>query len=158
MYRSENDYATANWGSEWRTPTNSQWEELASEEYTTIEATTLNGVYGCKITSRSNGNSIFLPQGDYWTSNTFNDKVHIWEVSPDGSIDHCYAAPDYFCYYRPVRVPGSKYTISNIPNGWKVNGSTTNGTYKAEEGAEVIFTPKNIPAGKKIKSIKAVKQ
>ncbi len=54
--------------------------------------------------------------------------------------------------------PGTKYTISNIPSGWKVNGSTTSGTYKAEEGAEVIFTPANIPAGKKIKSIKVVKQ
>jgi len=51
-----------------------------------------------------------------------------------------------------------RHTIYNIPDGWKVNGSTTNGTYKAEEGAEVIFTPANIPAGKKIKSIKVVKQ
>lgn len=51
-----------------------------------------------------------------------------------------------------------KYSISNIPNGWKVNGSTTSGTYEAEEGAEVIFTPTNIPAGKKIKSIKVVKE
>lgn len=53
---------------------------------------------------------------------------------------------------------GPKHTISNIPDGWKVNGSTTNGTYEAEEGAEVIFTPANIPAGKKIKSIKVVKK
>lgn len=53
---------------------------------------------------------------------------------------------------------GVKYTISNIPDGWKVNGSTTSGTYEAEEGAKVIFTPANIPAGKKIKSIKAVKK
>ena len=53
---------------------------------------------------------------------------------------------------------GVKYTISNIPDGWKVNGSTTSGTYEASEGAKVIFTPANIPAGKKIKSIKAVKQ
>ena len=53
---------------------------------------------------------------------------------------------------------GTQYTISNIPDGWKVNGSTTNGTYEANEGAKVIFTPANIPAGKKIKSIKVVKQ
>ena len=54
--------------------------------------------------------------------------------------------------------PGTQYTISNIPDGWKVNGSTTSGTYKATEGAKVIFTPDNIPAGKKIKSVKVVKQ
>ncbi len=55
-------------------------------------------------------------------------------------------------------IPNPTYSISNIPNGWKVNGSTTSGTYEAEEGAEVIFTPTNIPAGKKIKSIKVVKE
>lgn len=53
---------------------------------------------------------------------------------------------------------GPKHTISNIPDGWKVNGSTTSGTYEATEGAKVIFTPDNIPAGKKIKSVKVVKQ
>lgn len=60
--------------------------------------------------------------------------------------------------YKDNDNPVTKHTIYNIPDGWKVNGSTTSGTYKAEEGAEVIFTPANIPAGKKIKSIKVVKQ
>ena len=61
-------------------------------------------------------------------------------------------------YEDSGNIPNPTYTISNIPDGWKVNGSTTNGTYEAAEGAEVIFTPANIPAGKKIKSIKAVKK
>ena len=60
--------------------------------------------------------------------------------------------------YEDDVIPANTYTIYDIPAGWKVNGSTTSGTYKAEEGAEVIFTPANIPAGKKIKSIKVVKQ
>ena len=51
-----------------------------------------------------------------------------------------------------------KFAIYGIPSGWKVNGSATSGTYEAKEGATVIFTPANIPAGKKIKSIKVVKQ
>lgn len=57
------------------------------------------------------------------------------------------------------------YSISGIPAGWKVNGeviagsdTTSVGTVRFPEGAEVIFTPANIPAGKKIKSIKLVKK
>ena len=57
------------------------------------------------------------------------------------------------------------YSISGIPAGWKVNGevvagsdTTSVGTVRFPEGAEVIFTPANIPAGKKIKSIKVVKK
>lgn len=57
------------------------------------------------------------------------------------------------------------YSISGIPAGWKVNGeviagsdSTSIGTVHFPEGAEVIFTPANVPAGKKIKSIKVVRK
>ena len=58
-----------------------------------------------------------------------------------------------------------KYSISGIPAGWKVNGeviadsdTTSVGTVRFPAGAEVIFTPANIPAGKKIKSIKVVRK
>ena len=57
----EDDAATANWGSGWRMPTNDQFEELINSAYTTTEWTTVNGVNGRKITSKVNGNSIFLP-------------------------------------------------------------------------------------------------
>jgi len=61
----EDDAATANWGSDWQMPSNEQFEELINSSYTTTEWTTLNGVYGRKITSKSNGNSIFLPAAGY---------------------------------------------------------------------------------------------
>lgn len=167
----EDDAAAVNWGSEWRMPTNEQCEELECGEYTTNEVTTLNGVKVVRVTGK-NGNSIFLPEESYWTT-------HIGTVDdePDTSRGDAMAvSPNVFslllsldvldryygCCIRPVRVSGAQgtqYTISNIPDSWKVNGTkVTNGTYKAEEGAKVIFTPANIPAGKKIKSIKAVKQ
>ncbi len=57
----EDDAATANWGRGWRMPTIEQYEELINSEYTTTEWTTQNGVSGRKITSKSNGNSLFLP-------------------------------------------------------------------------------------------------
>jgi len=57
----EDDAAYVNWGPAWRMPSDEQFEELINSSYTTTEWTTQNGVYGRKITSKANGNSIFLP-------------------------------------------------------------------------------------------------
>ena len=54
-----NDAAHANWGGTWRMPTWSEQYEL--REKCTWKWTTQNGVNGYKVTSKSNGNSIFLP-------------------------------------------------------------------------------------------------
>ena len=63
----EDDAATANWGSNWRMPSRDQIAELINGSYTTSEWTQLNGVNGRKVTSKSNGNSIFLPvAGSRW--------------------------------------------------------------------------------------------
>ena len=59
------DAATANWGSGWQIPSREQCAELINSSYTTTTWTTMNGVYGRKITSKSNGNSIFLPAAGY---------------------------------------------------------------------------------------------
>ena len=79
---SEDDAATANWGSGWQMPSIDQMDELLNSEYTTTEWTTMSGVNGRKVTSKVNGNSIFLPaaghyydtsllyegsDGDYWS-------------------------------------------------------------------------------------------
>ena len=57
----EDDAATANWGSDWQMPSLAQIQELYNSSYTTTEWTQMNGVNGRKITSKSNGISIFLP-------------------------------------------------------------------------------------------------
>ena len=87
----EDDAATANWGSPWRMPSLDQIKELFNSSYTTTEWTTLNDVYGRKITSKSNGNSIFLPaaggrwgddlddagsNGYYWSSSLYPNYDH----------------------------------------------------------------------------------
>ena len=59
------DVAYVNWGSGWRMPSLAQFEELINSSYTTTTWTTLNGVNGRKITSKTNGNSIFLPAAGY---------------------------------------------------------------------------------------------
>ena len=61
----EDDAATANWGSDWQMPSLAQCQELINSSYTTTTWTTQNGVNGRKITSKSNGNSIFLPAAGY---------------------------------------------------------------------------------------------
>ncbi len=78
----EDDAATVNWGSNWRTPTRDEWIELF--ENTGNIWTLQNGVNGLLFSS-SNGNSIFLPatfiyeedggleglfvkEGNYWSS------------------------------------------------------------------------------------------
>ena len=59
------DAATAKWGSKWRMPTIGQFEELINSSYTTTIWTKQNGVIGRRITSKSNGNSIFLPAAGF---------------------------------------------------------------------------------------------
>ena len=53
------DAARANWGGSWRMPTDAELTEL--REQCTWTWTTQNGVYGYKVTSKKNGESIFLP-------------------------------------------------------------------------------------------------
>lgn len=74
------DAAHANWGGDWRMPTKAEQDEL--REQCTWTWTTQNGVEGYKVTSKSNGNSIFLPDagvregsksngldsGSYWSN------------------------------------------------------------------------------------------
>ena len=84
------DAATANWGGDWRMPTYTEYGELLY--YCTWTWTTQNGVNGFKVTSKTNGNYIFLPAagrrdrsslddagslGNYWISMPY----HTDEVS-----------------------------------------------------------------------------
>lgn len=53
------DVARAMWGGKWRMPTTAEFEELKSN--CTYAWTTRNGVNGYQVTSKKNGNFIFLP-------------------------------------------------------------------------------------------------
>ena len=57
----EDDAAYANLGPAWRMPSMKQFDELINSDYTETMWTTQNGKDGLKITSKSNGKSIFLP-------------------------------------------------------------------------------------------------
>lgn len=88
------DVAHVNWGGAWRMPTDAELIEL--HEQCTWTWTTQNGVNGYKVTSKSNGNSIFLPaagyrydsslydagsDGYYWSSSLYtNSPYFVWGV------------------------------------------------------------------------------
>lgn len=59
------DAARANWGGNWRTPTDAEWTWLLDENNCTRMWTTQNGVNGMLFTSKVNGNTIFLPAAGY---------------------------------------------------------------------------------------------
>ena len=59
----EDDVAHVKWGGSWRMPTRAEQDELCKN--CTWTWTTQNGVNGYKVTSKTNGNSIFLPAAGY---------------------------------------------------------------------------------------------
>ncbi len=59
----EDDVAHVKWGNGWRMPTKAEFDELDSN--CTWERITMYGVNGYKVTSKINGNSIFLPAAGF---------------------------------------------------------------------------------------------
>ena len=105
----EDDAAAVNWGSTWRMPTDAEWTELRTE--CTWTWTTQGGKNGYKVTSKTNGNSIFLPAagyrynsalgsagsgGYYWSSSLYTDYPS-------------YAYGVYFCSDRYDWSSGNRY-------------------------------------------------
>ena len=136
----EDDAATFNWGSDWQMPSFAQFEELINDSYTTTTWTTTNGVYGCKITSKSNGKSIFLPAtgcwdlssledvgsgGYYWSRSLYmsysNGARGLYLTDTDISYSHCDAdARERGRPVRPVRKQPLKvheYVDLYLPSG-----------------------------------------
>ena len=129
------DAATVNWGSNWCTPSCEQLQELGF--YTNLEWTIMNGVYGHKITSKSNGNFIFIPAtgyltgtsrrnsdfGCYWSCELFSEK-YVYGAIVLGSNSNGFTAGAGVgtrCYGMPVRpvllqkaniIPVSSVTIN----------------------------------------------
>ena len=110
----EYDAARVHMGGDWKMPTKAEIQELI--DYTTNEWIKVNGVYGRKFTSKTNGNSIFIPaagchsgswfadQGNYgliWSS-SLNTSRPEYAWSLDFDLDDCNM--DYHCYYYGVFV------------------------------------------------------
>ena len=122
LYASD-DVATKKLGGDWRVPTEAEWRELidnCSQQWTWI-----NGVNGMLMTSKKNGNSIFLPaaghkrspdiysfgsKGEYWSNNISEISILNASVAHaticsfssyrDAHIDE--EAREFGCLVRPV--------------------------------------------------------
>ena len=106
----EDDAARVNLGDSWRMPTTVEVKELLESSITTISWTTVNGVKGMRITSKTTNNSILLPAagnckgesfvsqgntGFYVSSVLPADDIHAWlyllaSTSVTVSTDRCY--------------------------------------------------------------------
>ena len=65
----EDDAATVNWGKDWQMPSITQVKELIDTLFTTSKWTIVNDFCGTIITSKKNGNWIFLPASGYMNGN-----------------------------------------------------------------------------------------
>ena len=104
LYLSD-DAAYVNWGSNWRMPNDYDFRELINTHNTTTEKVTQNGVIGLKITSKSNGKSIFLPLAGFINGSTLNAAgtiAYYWssETYDEGSV----------CY---LHIQGGNVTVSS---------------------------------------------
>lgn len=104
----EDDAATANWGSEWRMPTEEEWWELYNN--TTNTWTTWNGVNG-RLFTASNGNSLFLPAAGYYY------QAHLGGVHSGGyywssSLDTVAPSTARYFYFS------DSYQMSSISRFW----------------------------------------
>ena len=104
----EDDAATANWGSGWQMPSIDQIEELYNSNNTTTTWTTQNGINGRKITSNSNGNSIFLPAAGYRIGTSLyvaGGYGYYWSRS----LGTSYSSSAYNLYFNSSSVGWSDY-------------------------------------------------
>jgi hypothetical protein len=84
------DAAYVNWGNRWHIPSKDEWREL--KNYCNYSRVTRGGVEGMLVTSRSTGNSIFIPLAEYWTNTLDYAPAY-------GSYQNQYATTCEFSYY-----------------------------------------------------------
>lgn len=95
------DTAYANWGGDWRMPTETDFDELHKK--CTWKWTSQNAVKGYRVVSNINGNSIFLPAAGYRGNSNF------YFVGSDGnysssSLGPYYTSDAYYLHFDPTSI------------------------------------------------------
>ncbi len=112
------DAANVNWGGTWRMPTRTEQEELRNSSYCTWMWTTQNGVKGLKVTSKTNGNSIFLPAAGYHSG------INLYNVGSNGYYRTSSLVED-----NPSSTHGLYFFTSDV--GWSYYGRNEGLTVRA---------------------------
>lgn len=165
------------WGAQWILPTESQIRELyenctrkvVDDEYTFVSK--INGK-SIKIFRTYTTYEGSIPKTYCYPivglrkidgSGTYTSSSYYFLITNSRSIFEGFANGADIAFIRPVIdskcIKNGKFcsAISDIPDGWEVNGVTpTNGNVFVIPGESVTVTPQNVPLGKKIKSIKLV--
>ena len=163
----EDDAAFKTWGPDWCMPSDEQYAELINSYYTTTEWTTENGVYGRKITSKTNGNSIFLPAagcridssldgsgyGWYWSRTLYSDySEDAWFLvfsSHNVVFEHSSSSRCIGQSIRPVRIDLSCTNIGNIYYKLNDEDNTAEVSANPEKYSGEIVVPERVEfAGK----------
>ncbi len=106
----EDDVAHVKWGGTWRMPTKAEQDELRNN--CTWTWTIQNGVKGYKVTSKTNGNSIFLPAAGYRDGTYLLDSGsngYYWLSSLNGNnryADTLYFYSGYSAHSGGIRCTG----------------------------------------------------
>lgn len=149
------DAAATNWGGSWRMPTLAEFNEL--HKNCTWVWTTHSGTSGYEVTSKINGNSIFLPTAGYYAEESLeSDGVRgMYWVSTPASEGTQYAYNFYFdkgyqCAYWISRADGhSIRPVLNIDSDDATNSSKENGNDNSNDSrtesksATETSTPQN---------------
>ena len=112
------DAARANWGGSWRLPTKAECDELINN--CDQERVTLNGIAGMRLTSKRNGNSIFLPAAG-WRDGTSTDDAgelgRYWSSTPyESNTQGAY----YLFFYSAGGSGGTDWLLSSRDCGHQV--------------------------------------
>ena len=87
---SQYDAARANWGSTWRMPTKKEFQELKDQCIWTW--TSQGGHSGYRVTSKTNGNSIFLPAAGWRSGKSLysvGSSGYYWSAGPNSNTYGC---------------------------------------------------------------------
>ena len=170
----EDDAARAYRGGSWRMPTDAEWTELRSK--CTWTYTTQNGIKGYRVTSKRNGNSIFLPAaghrvnsdiyyensyGYYWSSSLYANLPENG-VTIDFTSTLVHGSSCYRCCglsIRPVCQPSSSSTTATSSSSSSYSNTSssvtttpTKGTHNGHEyvdlGLSVKWATCNVGATK----------
>ena len=142
------DAARAAQGSAAHTPTEAEWQELASN--CKGEETTYNGVKGWMFTSKTNGNRLFLPAGGLRGDSQFENHIYgfYWSSSLSKTIPSraiCYTFGAEADFDSNLRRDGlSIRAVKNgTPAAFDANGASTK-TFTVAEGRTVHFSKGNL--------------
>ena len=152
----EDDAARVNWGGNWRMPTKAEYDELMNTTNCTWTWTTQNGVKGYKVTSKKNGNSIFLPvtgyrnkgdlrnagsTGDYWSSSLYaSNSVDAYNVGFNSSGVDWYDGNRYDGLSVRAVCETSTPIVCTVSVSSTEGGTATASANSVEAGGSVTLT------------------